>query len=201
MIVGFSIILALCLSLLQGCTEQKLTFIPEDGVILAFGDSLTAGVGAASGEDYPAVLAQLSGRNVINAGISGEVTAEGRARFLETISEQKPNLILLLEGGNDILRNHDREQTKENLNAMIEMATDEGVQIVLIGVPEKKLFSGVAPFYEQLAEEHDLVFEGGLIGDLLRKPQYKSDMIHFNGAGYRLVAESLYELLQDNGAL
>lgn len=199
--VCLSLIFFVCLVFLQGCKEEKLRFIPEDGTILAFGDSLTTGVGAGEGESYPAILADLSGRRVINAGISGEVTAEGRARFLETIQQEKPNLILLLEGGNDILRHHNAQETKHNLAAMIAIARDEDVDIVLIGVPEKKLFSGVASFYEELAEEYDLAFESDLIGDLLRKPQYKSDMIHFNGPGYRLVAESLYEFLQKNGAL
>ena len=196
-----TIICLVCLFLVQGCNEKKLTAIPKDGVILAFGDSLTAGVGVNKKKSYPTILAQLSGRKVVNAGISGEITAEGRTRILETIEQEKPNLILLLEGGNDILRNRNLQQTKRNLAAMIEIAQDEGVDIVLIGVPEKKLFSGVASFYEELAEEYNLVFEADLIGDLLRKPQYKSDMIHFNEPGYRLMAESLFQLLQKNGAL
>lgn len=195
------VLLVVSLVLLSACKEQKLTLVPEDGVILAFGDSLTAGVGGGKGGDYPTFLSELSKRRVVNAGISGETTKRGRTRFLETLQREKPHLVLLLEGGNDILRSLDLRETKGNLAAMIEMAKGEGVDVVLIGVPEKKLFAGVTPLYEELADEYNLVFEADLIGNLLRKPQYKSDMIHFNESGYYVMAESLYELLKKNGAL
>ena len=84
---------------------------------------------------------------------------------------------------------------------MISLAKENGVQLVLIGVPEKQLFSDVAPFYKELAEEHKLVFDGELISDLLHKRSNKSDMVHFNKMGYQKMAEAIHELLIDNGAL
>ena len=78
-------------SLLQACSKPpSLNFIPHDGLVLAFGDSLTVGVGASDGADYPAVLSELCYRRVINAGVSGEITwLQGKARmatkFLSTL--------------------------------------------------------------------------------------------------------------------
>ena len=187
---------------IQGCGErQQLSRVSTEATILAFGDSLTAGVGADKQHSYPSVLARLSGRKVVNAGISGEVTEQGLARLADVIAKTSPDLMILLEGGNDILRNHNLQQTKQNLTAMIAMAKEKGVQLVLIGVPQKQLFSDVAPFYKELAEEHKLVFDGELISGLLRKRSYKSDMVHFNKSGYQKMAEAIHQLLIDNGAL
>ncbi|GAA0422183.1 hypothetical protein GCM10009133_33420 [Cocleimonas flava] len=84
---------------------------------------------------------------------------------------------------------------------MIELAKTQCVQLLLIGVPQKQLFSDVAPFYKELTEEHKLVFDGKLISSLLRTRSYKSDMVHFNKTGYQKMAEEIYQLLIDNGAL
>ena len=84
---------------------------------------------------------------------------------------------------------------------MIQMAKGRGIQVVLIGVPEKRLFSSSAPLYEELAEKHDLVFDADMIGSLMRNPSMKSDAVHFNEAGYASMAKSIYELLSEYGAI
>lgn len=184
-----------------GCGENKLSPIPETGMILAFGDSLTDGVGVSRPDSYPAVLERLSGRRVVNAGISGEVTTDGLPRLEELLYQSSPDLLILLEGGNDILRNHNLAKTKSNLSTMITMAKKRGIQVILIGVPEKNLFSKTAPLYRELAEEHQLVFMDDLIASLLKSPKYKSDQLHFNKAGYQIMAERIHEVLIANGAL
>ena len=186
---------------LIACSEPRFDPIFEDGVILAFGDSLTEGVGVTGEDSYPAALTMLAGTRVINAGISGETTAEGLARLPAVLDRTRPDLMILLEGGNDILRNHDLAATRENLARMIEMAQSRGVDVLLVGVPEKKLFSDTAPLYGELAERYDLAFEDDVIARLLRDPEMKSDSVHFNEAGYRILAKRLYQRLRDEGAL
>lgn len=187
--------------LLAGCGGDKLSPLSEGATILAFGDSLTAGYGVDEAQSYPRVLAQLSGRRVVNAGVSGEVTAEGVARLESLLDREQPQLLILLEGGNDILRNLDPTETRANLQRMIEQAQSRGVEVVLVGVPQKNLFSSTAPFYAELAETYRLPFADSLIAELLRSPGYKSDQVHFNAAGYRRLAESIHELLKEEGAL
>ena len=195
-------VLMVCLLLLQACSESNsLMPIPHDGVILAFGDSLTVGVGTSDAHSYPTVLAQLAGRQVVSAGVSGEETTQGLSRLPGVMDDVNPDLLVLLQGGNDILRNRNLQQAKQNLAAMIELAQSRGVQVVLIGVPEKKLFSDVAPLYEELAEQYNLVFADDLLSNLLRDNEYKSDAVHLNQQGYRLMAESIHELLVKHGAL
>ena len=107
----------------------------------------------------------------------------------------------MLEGGNDILRSKDPQATRGNLAAMIELARGEGIELVLIGVPDKMFFSNSAAFYGDLAQEYELVFDGGTLASLLRDNDYKSDAVHLNARGYRLLAESIHELLTEEGAL
>ena len=190
-----------CGLMIQACGDAKLTLIPHNATILAYGDSLTYGKGVEEEQSYPSVLADLSNREVINAGISGETTKQGLARLARVLEESDPHLMILLEGGNDILRNQNLSQTKQNLASMIEMAQSQGVQVLLIGVPEKKLFSNSAKIFPELAEQYELVFEGKLIASLLRSPEYKSDSVHFNELGYEKLAQSIYQLLQDQEAL
>ena len=187
---------------IQACSDSvSLTHIPHDGVIVAFGDSLTVGVGTSEAYSYPAVLSELSNRQVISAGISGEETSQGLTRLPTVLDEVQPNLVVLLEGGNDILRNRNAVTIKNNLAKMIGIIKSRNIEVVLIGVPEKKLFSNVAPLYEELAQEHNVVLLGAVLSDLLRDNDYKSDAVHLNEQGYRLLAESIHELLVEKGAL
>ncbi len=196
------IFVLVCMGALHGCSDSpSLNFVPDNGVILSFGDSLTVGVGAAGEHSYPNVLANLSGRKVIGSGVSGEETSEGLVRLASVLENENPNLLILLEGGNDILRNRNMQAIKKNLAAMIEMAQSRSIEVVLVGVPEKKLFLGVAPIYEELAVEYDLVFSDDLLSDLLSSNQYKSDAVHLNQQGYKKMAESIYDLLVEHGAL
>jgi len=81
---------------LVSCSEQQplLTPLADDAVILAFGDSLTYGSGVNSKtQSYPAMLAKLTGLQVINGGIPGEVTQLGLSRLADVLQEIDPNLV------------------------------------------------------------------------------------------------------------
>ena len=186
---------------LASCSAPELEPLSSDAKILAFGDSLTRGYGAALEESYPTVLSELTGLEVINAGVSGETTATGLPRFKKELERVKPTLVILAEGGNDILRNQRHSKIKSNLAAMIEFAHSEGVLVVLLGVPKKNLFSNAAALYDELAQEYDVVYDSSLIADLLRSPSYKSDPIHLNAQGYRAMAEDIHELLSTHWAI
>jgi len=173
----------------------------SDATILAFGDSLTFGVGTTAANSYPSVLATLSGLSVVNSGVPGETSDEGLKRFPKELDQVVPDLVILIEGGNDILQNRSHAQTKANIAGMVDIAKNRGIPVVLVGVPNKNLFSDSAPFYKELADQYHLVFEGNLIGELLRSPSLKSDTVHLNKSGYRKMADSIYKLLRENGAL
>lgn len=188
--------------LLFACSpSDRLPLLPSDGVILAFGDSITYGTGASPGESYPAVLGTLTGRRVVNAGVPGEVTAEGVARLAEVLGREQPALMILCHGGNDLLRHMDRREAADNLRAMVRMARERGVAVVLVSVPAPDLSLSPPEFYADIAREFRIPCERRVLRRILREGSLKADHIHPNAAGYRLFAEALAGLLEKKGAL
>ncbi|MGE6265171.1 arylesterase [Aeromonas media] len=190
----------ICL-LLASCGEPGFRPLAAGETILAFGDSLTEGRGVSPAQSYPSVLASLSGHPVINGGVSGELSRAGRARLPGLLAEHRPALVILLEGGNDILRGSGEGVLKANLAAMIEAVQGSGAQVLLVAVPRKSLFADGAPLYGELAEQYGLVLDNDSLGELLRTPGLKSDAVHLNAQGYGALAERLHRLLQARGAL
>ncbi len=189
------------LLLLQACSKVSIPALSTNAQILAFGDSLTYGKGASHGGDYPAVLSELTGLNVINAGVSGETTTQGLTRLRSQLNQQSPELLILLEGGNDFLRNHDIATTKTNLASMIELAQTKSIPVLLIAVPQKSIFLSPSDIYSELAEEYELVLMEDNLTDLLKTASMKSDTIHLNDRGYRALATAIQDKLMQVGAL
>jgi acyl-CoA thioesterase-1 len=194
----------LVLALLAGAcgpASPKLARLTSDAVVLAFGDSLTHGTGAGEEESYPAQLEQLIGRRVVRAGVPGEVTAQALARLPGMLDEHSPRLLLLCIGGNDFLQQLGIPQAESNVRAMVQLARSRGVDVMLIGTPQPG-FSVTPPgFYAAIAKEFRLPYEEGVIGEVLRDSSLKSDPIHPNGKGYRMIAERLAADLRKSGAI
>jgi len=179
----------------------QLPLLAADAVILAFGDSLTAGTGAGDAESYPAVLSNITGRKVINAGVPGEVSAAGLLRLPELLEREHPALLILCHGGNDLLGRADHQMIADNLRSMIRMAVERGVPVMLIAVPSPDLSLKPPSLYENLAKEFKIPIELKILPRILSKGSLKSDYIHPNAAGYRMFAEAVANLMKKSGAL
>jgi lysophospholipase L1-like esterase len=179
----------------------KLERLPESAVVLAFGDSLTFGTGANEDESYPAQLEKLIGRRVVRAGVPGEITARALARLPATLDEYQPRLLLLCIGGNDFLQRLDLRQAESNVRAMVKLASDRGIGVVLIGTPQPGLMLNPPGFYSAIATEFRVPYEAALIRDVLKNENLKSDLIHPNARGYRVIAERLAAALKQGGAI
>ena len=169
--------------------------------MLAFGDSLTFGTGAGVEDSYPAVLAAITGRNVIRAGVPGEVSAEGLKRLPALLEQHRPQLVIICHGGNDILRKLDLRKLSANLRDMIETARSHGAEVLLIGVPEPGLLLSPADHYREVAEELEVPLEAEALAEILGHRSLKSDTIHPNAAGYRKLAQAIADLLAETGAI
>nr|WP_305891728.1 GDSL-type esterase/lipase family protein [Methylomonas sp. WSC-6] len=185
-----------------GQEAPKLSKLPGDAVILAFGDSLTHGTGATAERDYPAILAALSGREVINAGVPGEISSEGRQRLPALLDEYQPNLLILIHGGNDILRQINAEETRANLTAMIAAAKQRNIAVVMLGVPKFGLILlHSAEIYAELAQSEQVPIDLDTLPSILSTNELKSDAVHPNDQGYQKLAENIAGLLREQGAL
>ncbi len=196
------LLLILGLFLLCSCRKvPKLATLPSDAVLLAFGDSITFGTGAAPAESYPSILESIIGRRVVNAGVPGEGTGEGKERLASVLDEQRPALMILCLGGNDFLQHQHETQSAENLRAMITLARKRGVEVMLIAVPKLGFGLEVPKFYREISNECAIPVEGKALKQILSTSSLKSDPIHPNAAGYRILAESVAKKLHDSGAL
>lgn len=192
----------LALLLLVACSRSpQLPPLPKDGVVLAFGDSITFGIGARPDQSYPAVLGELIGKKVVNAGVPGEVTAGGKARLPEILDRLHPNLLILCLGGNDFLRGTDLKEAEANLREMVRISKERGTEVLLVGVPRLGWGLDVPDLYRKIAADNHIPLEEKALKRILADSSLKSDPIHPNAAGYRQLAEALAGALRKAAAV
>jgi len=174
--------------------------------IVAFGDSLTAGLGVRQDESYPARLqrrldAAGYGYRVVNAGVSGETTAGG-ARRVSWVLKIKPAIVILELGGNDGLRGLSLQETKANLERIIQQFQRASVTVVLAGMKlppnyGKDYTDGFEFLYQALAKQYRLTlipfFLDGVAGS---SSLNQADGIHPTGEGYRIIVEKIVPTLE-----
>jgi len=190
------------LLMLGSCSDESLLApLPGNAVILAFGDSLTAGNGVSAGQSYPEQLSGLLNRTVINAGISGEESGQGRERLAALLDQHRPQILLLCHGGNDLLRKRPLSQLEDNLRTMIAMARERGIEVILLGVPAPGIFLSAHELYGEVATSTSTLFIEDVIADVLQYPGLKSDAVHPNGQGYAQIATEIRDALEEWGAI
>jgi len=206
--VGYrQLILALLLPfLLAACGRvEQHPAIPTGATVLVLGDSISYGTGAGRGEDFPTLLAAMTGWNVVNAGVPGDTTAGGLERLPRLLEEHQPRLVLVELGGNDFLRHVPPEQIAANLRAILAAIAEKGIPAVVLAVPKPALFGAAlgrlsdASLFEELGKETPVVRD--VLSDVLEKNALKSDPLHPNAAGYRQLAQGLGEKLKELGYL
>ena len=164
-------------------------------MILAFGDSLTFGYGAASDSSYPAYMQKKTGLHIINAGVNGEFSSEGLKR-LPSFLEQKPDLVILCHGGNDIINRRSAEDLKKNLLAMIDLIQKSGARVLFVGVPSFGLFGfDTHEVYVEVAEQRNVLYADDVIANIQKDDSLKSDYVHPNKNGYEMMADNFISLL------
>lgn len=194
--------------MLVSCSKKtKLPAIAKGATVIALGDSLTEGVGATAKTAYPAILAETTGWNIINAGISGDTSAGVLSRLAPLMDKHQPKLVLTCIGGNDFLRKVDEATTRSNIKAICENIKASGAQNMLIAVPQLSLLAAAIsslsdhPMYKQIAKEMDIPLQEGAWSEILSNANLRSDQIHANEEGYALFAKRLASSLRDVGLL
>ena len=163
-------------------------------VIVAFGDSLTAGFGVNAGFSYPDFLQkQIDDYRVVNAGISGDTTSGGLSR-IDTVIRLAPKIVILELGGNDGLRGLPLASTRANLEQMIVELRKSGARVVLAGITLPPNYGpdyirDFEKIYKDLAAKYKLPFIPFLLQGVVGVPgMMQPDGIHATVKGNEVVA-------------
>jgi acyl-CoA thioesterase I len=164
--------------------------------IVCFGDSLTAGTGAARGKEYPAQLSRLIRRPVINAGVPGDTTAEGLARLERDVLDRSPRLVLITLGGNDLKNGVSRDAAFGNLRQIVDRIHGAGALAIIGGIDIPLYGRGFDKAYKALAEETGAILIENILDDIMGNRSLMSDPIHPNDAGYAVMAERFQRAIE-----
>ena len=193
---------------LAACRRKSLLVaLPPGATVLALGDSITFGTGATPEASYPAVLARLTGWEVVNAGVPGDTSAGALARLPALLQEHAPRLVLVSIGGNDFLRRIPVADTRANIRSICQQAAASGAQVLLVSIPEPSALAAVArslsdhPMYEELGKELNVTMHQRGWASVLSDPSLRSDPIHANAQGYAKFAQGLADTAREVGLL
>lgn len=185
-----------------------LVFLPaiahaetRPATIVAFGDSLTAGYGVTKNESWPSVLArrlQSAGQNIriVNAGVSGDTTAGGRARLAWSLSgaEGAPDIVIVALGGNDALRGLMPQQVRQNLDVILTELNKKSIRVLLAGMlaPPNlgaEYARAFRALYQDLAAKHKVALYPFILDGVAADPALNQpDGIHPNAQGHAIIA-------------
>ena len=196
----------------QDSNRQERAEEPADeptyrGVIVAMGDSLTAGLGVGPQQSYPHVLERRLSEagypyRVINAGVSGETSSGALAR-VDWLLKMQPDIVILETGANDGLRGIDPGLVRANIDRIIWTLKESGAIVVLAGM---QMVANLGPeyleafntIYPELAAKHQVGFIPFFLeGVAMRQELNQADGIHPNAAGYARVVENLQPYVID----
>lgn len=177
------------------CGGKPLNIDSRGTDIIAFGDSLTEGYGVSSENSYPSVLSGIINKPVINLGISGDTAADGLARMRE-IGTYKPYMVLIEFSANDMMRNRPFTQTKQSLTEIVEYVQGLGAIAVIVDTGGAPGMGKYTDFMKQLAKEKNTLFVPAIMEDIFFDRALKSDQIHPNEKGYKMVAERINKVIE-----
>jgi lysophospholipase L1-like esterase len=178
-------------------SEKKIrNYPPKNQKIVAFGDSLIQGVGATPKNDFISLVGRDLGVNIINKGVSGDTTVSALERIQEILTLD-PGIVIVLLGGNDVLRRIPKAETFENLEKIVENLQNNGAVVILLGVRGGILVDGYEENYEEISEKYETAYVSNVLKDLITNKKYMSDGIHPNDLGYAIIAERVTPVLEN----
>lgn len=188
----FTVLLAAGLSLAgaaaQGCSDSPTA--PSAVTVVAFGDSLTAGVGTTGDNDYVSVLSNRTGVAIINAGRSGDTTATALARIDGAVLSRDADIVIVLLGGNDLLQSVPVQQRIDNITTIVQRIRGDGAAVILVGLGNGSLdpFEGALP---GIASQTSSTLVPAILEGIIGVSSLMADLIHPNNAGHAIIADRI----------
>lgn len=178
--------------------------------VLVVGDSLSAEYGLPRGSGWVALLEQRVGREklparIVNASISGDTTAGGRARLPTLLKSHSPDIVVIELGGNDALRGLPLASTRDNLVAMVRAAKAGGARVVLVGmqVPPnygRKYGDDFSALFAEVARQEGTALVPFLLEGVANVPdadaQFQPDRIHPKAQAHPRMLDNVWVVLK-----
>lgn len=192
---------------LSACGKRKpsVAALKSDARVLALGDSLTMGYGATPEQAWPTRLAQLTGWQVDNEGVSGDTSAGALQRLEALLAMNSYDAVLVGIGGNDMLRGISQQTTTDHVAAIVRMALAHTPYVAVIATPAPEPLRATvgslsdAGFYEVVAKAEKVLLIPDVYAAVLSDAALRSDRIHANAQGYAVVAQQLADKLKAAG--
>lgn len=180
-----------------GCARHEVKNIDSQGrQIICFGNSITAGSGVSKQAAYPYLLSELLGISVINAGRGGEVSSDGLRRLDEDVLSHQPRLVIIEFGGNDFLRKLPLSETVNNIRIMTQAIQANGAMVAIADVSSGMIMKNYRKSYKRLARQTKAILIPNLLKGIITNPSLKSDYIHPNAEGHRVIAQRIYQAIK-----
>ena len=190
------VICFLFIAALAGCARKDITNVDSAGTnVICLGDSITFGYGADQGEDYPSYLARMTRLPVINAGIDGDTTIEALKRVKPDVLDRDPLLVVIEFGGNDFLRKIPKDVTINNIRYMVDCVQEKGAMVAIVDISAGFFLQEYRGALADLAKEKGAIFIPSILRGVITNPSLKSDFIHPNKEGYKVIAQRVYRAI------
>jgi acyl-CoA thioesterase-1 len=177
-----------------GC-DNKVAPSKPAAQYVAFGDSLVAGVGTTSGNNFVSLLSSRLGVSIVNAGRSGDTTASALSRLQSDVIARQPDVVMVLIGGNDLLQGVPLTQRVANITSIAQQIRNTGAAVILVGLGNDPIdpYGGALP---GIASETGSTLVPGILQGIFGVPSLMADAIHPNNAGHKIMADRLEPALR-----
>lgn len=193
-LIGVVVVTTITFILIQNRSEEKKS--ESSGPIVFLGNSITVGVGAEAGEDFPTLVGHELGVEIINSGVTGDTTSDALARIDQDVISKNPSVVVVELGGNDFLQKVNFETTRQNFEEIISRLSKTGAKIVIVSVRTSPFSDKYIELERNLAKKHETTYMDNILKDIISDPKLMADSIHPNGTGYQKIAQRLSGVLK-----
>ena len=191
-----SVVAALLFSLSAlGCGSDSNPTSPSGVTVVALGDSITAGFGASSNNDYVARLTARTGNSILNAGRIGDTTGDALNRLESAVLSRNPDIVIVFLGGNDVLQSIPMPTRVSNITTIVQRIRQDGAAVILIHMGSGVLdaFGGALP---GIANQTGSTLVTGVLEGIFGVPGFMADAVHPNDAGHAIIADRIEPALR-----
>jgi acyl-CoA thioesterase I len=160
--------------------------------VVAFGDSLVEGLGSEHMQGFVGILSESLDVPIYNAGTRRDKTVDLVERVERDVLVWQPRVVIMVVGGNDIIRRVPRAETVANLETLFKLFQDRGIRVVFGDVTQTASFLPEQNLdVKDLASAYNVLYVGDILGDVFWDPDKKFDLLHPNDTGYQAIAGAL----------